>query len=100
MLLTLIAPGMLIAPAPVAPKSAPFPAALFQAAPAQFRLAVSQIEFAEPLSQLTSAARSGTCVAAQVIAASVAAATNRRRFARAGTACRVRGGVEPVVRLA
>src|SRR5687768_513488 len=57
MLLTLIGPGTLIAPAPAGPKTAPSPAALFHAAPAQFRLVVSQAKLPEPLSQLTSAAR-------------------------------------------
>src|SRR3954465_8299451 len=100
MLLTLMAPGTLTAPAPVAPNKAPSPAALFHGVPAQLRLEVSHTELADPLSQLTSAARSGACVAAQVIAANAAAPANRPRIARAGTACGVRGGVEPVVRLA
>ena len=56
MLLRLIGPGTLIAPTPVAPNSPPSPAALFHAAPAQFRLAVSHTMLAAPLSQLASAA--------------------------------------------
>src|SRR6476619_7549724 len=57
MLLTLIGPGTLIAPAPVAPKIAPLPAPLFHAAPDQFKLLVSQMKLPPPLSQVTSAPR-------------------------------------------
>ena len=42
---TLIAPGRLIVPAPVEPKTAPSPAALFQGCPSQFRLDVRQRQY-------------------------------------------------------
>src|SRR5436190_12126821 len=57
MLLTLIGPATLIAPAPVAPNIAPSPAPLFHAAPAQFRLEVSHTMLDAPLSQFLSPAR-------------------------------------------
>src|SRR5688572_13654775 len=82
MLLTLIGPGTLIAPAPGAPKIAPSPPVLFQAAPDQLRLVVSHAELLEPLSQLTSAARSDVAPEQAAIAASVTRCQIRLRFAR------------------
>src|SRR5688572_8787887 len=82
MLLTLIGPGTLIAPAPAGPKIAPSPAALFQAAPDQLRLVVSQRELLEPLSQLTSAARRDVALEVTASAASATFRHVRRRDAR------------------
>src|SRR5262245_54903472 len=49
--------GTLIVPAPVTPKMAPSPAALFQAVPVQLRSAVFQMKVPAPLSQVLSPAR-------------------------------------------
>src|SRR5688572_4863710 len=82
MLLTLIGPGRSIAPAPAGPKTAPSPAALFHAAPAQLRLVVSQAKLPEPLSQLTSAARRDAAPELAAIAASVTRCQIRLRVTR------------------
>ena len=59
---------------------APSPARLFQAAPDQFKLDRSQRKFAEPLFQLTSAARSGGFMAPlNIIADARVKAAPRRR---------------------
>src|SRR5262245_57947155 len=63
---TLIAPGTVIVPAPVAVKMAESPAA-DQVAPVQFRLVVSQVKLDAPLSQLLSAAADGPARARSAI---------------------------------
>src|SRR5262245_60751746 len=72
MLFTEMPAGTDTGPTPVAPKIAPSPAGLLQAAPVQFMLVVSQVEFVVPLSQVLSAA------AAEPVKIRAAATANRR----------------------
>src|ERR1043165_5473992 len=63
MLFTLIGAVTLIWPTPVGPKTAPSPIPLFQRPVDQFASVRFQLKLADPLVQVTSAARSGTALA-------------------------------------